>query len=62
MPCWPMHWARRGNPDLGKRFKRFAMIVRDGVVKELFVQDVAGVTVSGASAVLLALQASQVTA
>ncbi len=52
----------RQSPDLGKRFKRFAMIVRDGVVKELFVQDVAGVTVSGASAVLLALQASQVTA
>lgn len=47
---------------MGTRFARFAMIIRDGVVEELFVQDVAGVTVSGAPAVLLALQASQVNA
>lgn len=43
--------------DLGKRYARFAMIVVDGVVKDLFVQDVAGVTVSGAPAVLLSLEA-----
>ena len=43
--------------DLGKRYARFAMIIVDGVVKDLFVQDVAGVTVSGAPAVLLALEA-----
>ena len=43
-------------PDLGRRFARFAMILNDGVVEKLFVQDVAGVTVSGAPAILLALQ------
>lgn len=42
--------------DLGLRYARFAMIVRDGVVDRLFVQDVSGVTVSGAPAILLALQ------
>lgn len=42
--------------DLGRRYARFAMIVRDGVVDKLFVQDVSGVTVSGAPAILLALQ------
>lgn len=43
-------------PDLGKRYARFAMIVVDGTVTDVFVQDVAGVTVSGAPAVLLALE------
>ena len=43
-------------PDLGRRYARFAMIVQDGVVDQLFVQDVKGVTVSGAPAILLALQ------
>ena len=47
---------------MGKRFARFAMIVDNGVVNDLFVQDVAGVTVSGAPAVLLALEASRVNA
>jgi len=42
--------------DLGHRYARFAMIIRDGVVDELFVQDASGVTVSGAPAILLALQ------
>ena len=46
--------------DLGRRFRRFAMIVRDGRVEKLFVQDVAGVTVSGAPAILLALQGEAV--
>ena len=47
----------KDNPSLGgNRYVRFAMIVRDGVVDQLFVQDVAGVTVSGAPAILLALQ------
>ena len=45
--------------DLGKRYARFAMIVQDGVVQQLFVQDVSGVTVSGASAILLALEAAK---
>ncbi len=46
-------------PGMGKRFGRFAMIIRDGVVSDVYVQDVAGVTVSGAPAVLMALEAQQ---
>ena len=46
--------------DLGRRFARFAMILNKGVVEKLFVQDVAGVTVSGAPAILLALQGEAV--
>lgn len=46
--------------DLGRRFARFAMILKDGVVEKLFVQDVSGVTVSGAPAILLALQGAMV--
>jgi peroxiredoxin len=48
-------------PNLGgRRFARFAMIAKDGVVEKLYVQDVAGVTVSGAPAILLALQGEAV--
>ena len=48
-------------PSLGgRRFVRFAMLARNGVVEKLFVQDVAGVTVSGAPAILLALQGEAV--
>lgn len=46
--------------DLGRRYARFAMIAKDGVVQHVFVQDVAGVTVSGAPAILLALQGEAV--
>jgi peroxiredoxin len=46
----------RDFPDLGRRYQRFAMIVEQGKVRDLFVQDVKGVTVSGAPAVLLALE------
>lgn len=46
--------------DLGRRFARFAMIIKRGVVRRLFVQDVSGVTVSGAPAILLALQGEAV--
>ena len=46
--------------DLGRRFARFAMIAKDGVVEQLFVQDVKGVTVSGAAAILLTLQGEAV--
>ena len=49
----------RQTSDLGKRFRRFAMIIDDGVVQDVFVQDVGGVTVSGAPAILLALEASK---
>jgi peroxiredoxin len=44
--------------DLGRRFRRFAMVIEQGRVAHLFVQDVSGVTVSGAPAVLLALEAA----
>jgi len=44
----------------GRRFARFAMILNNGVVEKLFVQDVVGVTVSGAPAILLALQGEAV--
>ncbi|MDP1732346.1 MAG: peroxiredoxin [Devosia sp.] len=43
--------------DLGKRFARFAMIIEEGVVRDAFVQNLGGVTVSGAPAI----QASQIT-
>ena len=47
----------KDNPGLGgTRFARFAMILNDGIVEDLFVQDVAGVTVSGAPAIILALE------
>jgi peroxiredoxin len=46
--------------DLGRRYARFALIARNGVVEHIFVQDVAGVTVSGAPAILLALQGEAV--
>jgi glutaredoxin/glutathione-dependent peroxiredoxin len=36
------------------------MITNNGVVEQLFVQDVKGVTVSGAPAILLALQGEAV--
>jgi peroxiredoxin len=45
--------------NLGRRFRRSAMIVEEGVVQHVFVQDVSGVTVSGAPAVLLALETSE---
>lgn len=48
--------------DLGKRFARFAMVIEDNIVKDLFVQDVSGVSVSGAPAVLMALQSYDVNA
>lgn len=46
--------------DLGRRFARFAMILRNGVVEHSFVQDAPGVTVSGAPAILLTLQGEAV--
>lgn len=44
--------------DLGRRFARCAMIIEGGIVEQIFVQDVSGVSVSGAPAILLALEAS----
>lgn len=45
--------------DLGKRFVRSAMIIEGGIVQQIFVQDVSGVTVSGAPAILVALEATR---
>ena len=42
---------------MGKRFARAAMIIRDGVVDAVFVEDAPGVTASGAPAILMALEA-----
>lgn len=43
--------------DIGERFRRSAMLIRDGVVESVFVEDAPGVTATGAPAILMALQA-----
>lgn len=43
--------------DIGKRFRRSAMIIRDGHVEAVFVEEAPGVNASGAPALLMALQA-----
>ena len=43
--------------DIGLRFRRSAMIIQDGVVEAVFVEDAPGVTATGAPAILMALQA-----
>ena len=43
--------------DIGLRFRRSAMLVRDGVVEDVFVEEAPGVTATGAPAILMALQA-----
>ncbi|WP_297580353.1 peroxiredoxin [Devosia sp.] len=43
---------------MGSRFARSAMIIRDGVVDAVFVEDAPGVGASGAPAILMALEAS----
>lgn len=43
---------------MGTRFARSAMIVRDGVVDSVFVEDAPGVSGSGAPAILMALEAA----
>ncbi|MHA6298397.1 redoxin family protein [Devosia sp. CAU 1758] len=42
---------------MGTRFARAAMIIRNGVVDAVFVEDAPGVTASGAPAILMALEA-----
>lgn len=42
---------------LGTRFMRSAMLVTDGVVDAVFVEDAPGVTATGAPAILMALEA-----
>lgn len=43
---------------MGQRFARAAMIIRNGVVESVFVEDAPGVTTSGAPAILMALEAA----
>jgi len=43
--------------DIGIRFRRSAMLIQDGVVEAVFIEDAPGVTATGAPAILMALQA-----
>jgi peroxiredoxin len=43
---------------MGTRFARAAMIIRNGIVDAVFVEDAPGVNASGAPAILMALEAS----
>jgi glutaredoxin/glutathione-dependent peroxiredoxin len=43
---------------LGTRFTRSALLIRDGVVADVFVEDAPGVTATGAPAILMALEAA----
>ncbi|MEO8686505.1 MAG: peroxiredoxin [Devosia sp.] len=43
---------------MGTRFARAAMIIRDGIVDNVFVEDAPGVSGSGAPAILMALEAA----
>ena len=43
---------------MGTRFARAAMIIRNGVVDNVFVEDAPGVSGSGAPAILMALEAA----
>jgi peroxiredoxin len=43
---------------MGKRFNRSAVLLRDGVVQDVFVEDAPGVTATGAPAILMALEAA----
>jgi peroxiredoxin len=41
---------------MGTRFTRSAMLIRNGVVDAVFVEDAPGVNASGAPAILMALE------
>ncbi|WP_236896363.1 peroxiredoxin family protein [Devosia sp. SL43] len=41
---------------MGKRFARAAMLIRDGIVDAVFIEDGPGVNASGAPAILMALE------
>ena len=43
---------------MGPRFARSAVLIRDGVVQDVFVEDGPGVNASGAPAILMALEAA----
>jgi glutaredoxin/glutathione-dependent peroxiredoxin len=46
--------------DMGRRFRRSAMIVENGLVQAAFIEDAPGVNASGAPAILMALEAARV--
>ena len=41
---------------MGKRFTRSAVLIRDGIVEDVFIEDAPGVTATGAPAILMALE------
>lgn len=43
---------------MGKRYARSAMLIRDGIVDAVFVEDAPGVGASGAPAILMALESA----
>ncbi|WIY53492.1 peroxiredoxin [Devosia sp. YIM 151766] len=43
---------------MGTRYARAAMIIRDGIIDAVFVEDAPGVNASGAPAILMALEAA----
>lgn len=43
--------------EIGLRFRRSALLIRDGVVDAVFVEEAPGVTATGAPAILMTLQA-----
>ncbi|MCS6761512.1 MAG: redoxin family protein [Candidatus Devosia symbiotica] len=45
---------------MGKRFARAAILIRNGAVETVFVEDAPGVNASGAPAILMALEATNV--
>ena len=42
---------------MGTRYARSAMVITDGVVDAVYIEDAPGVTASGAPAILMALEA-----
>ncbi|HTN61962.1 MAG TPA: redoxin family protein, partial [Devosia sp.] len=44
---------------MGTRFARSAIVIRDGIVESVFVEDAPGVSGSGAPAILMALEAAR---
>ncbi|WDR02516.1 peroxiredoxin [Devosia algicola] len=50
----------KSGANMGKRFQRAALVIRDGLVQSVFVEDGPGVSASGAPAVLMALESTHV--
>jgi peroxiredoxin len=44
---------------MGRRYRRAAMLIKDGVVEDVFVEEARGVTATGAPAILMALDAAR---